>query len=105
MILAAVGIYGLVSYSVTQRTYEIGVRMAIGATKGSVVAMILMQSLKVAALGIGTGIAAAIIITRFLSSLLFGVAATDPFTFSSVTALLLGVTAAASCIPAWRAAQ
>ena len=61
MILAAVGIYGLVSYSVTQRTYEIGVRMAIGATKGSVVAMILMQSLKVAALGIGTGIAAAII--------------------------------------------
>jgi putative ABC transport system permease protein len=105
MILASVGVYGLVSYSVSQRTYEIGLRMAIGATKGNVVAMILKQSLGVAALGIGAGIVAAILLTRFLSSLLYGVAATDPLTFSAVSALLLGITAAASCVPAWRAAQ
>src|SRR5439155_1660805 len=105
MILAAVGVYGLVSYSVSQRTSEIGVRMAIGATKGNVVALILTQCLKVAAWGIGAGVLTAVGLTRFLSSLLYGMTATDPLTFSAVSALLLGVTAAASCVPAWRAAQ
>jgi putative ABC transport system permease protein len=105
IILAAVGIYGLVSYSVSQRTYEIGVRLAMGATKTNVVALILTQSLKVAVLGIGAGIIGAVLLTRFLSSLLYGVAATDPLTFSAVGALLFAITAAASCVPAWRAAQ
>jgi predicted permease len=105
MILASVGVYGLVSYSVSQRTAEIGVRMAIGASKGNVVALILRQCLKVAALGIGAGIIAAIVLTRFLASLLYGVAPTDLLTFSAVSVLLLGITAAASCVPAWRAAQ
>jgi putative ABC transport system permease protein len=105
VILAAVGTYGLVSYSVSQRTYEIGVRMAIGATRQHVVAMILTQSLGVAMFGISAGIIAAIALTRFLSSLLFGVAATDPVTFAAVVGLLLAITAAASSIPAWRAAR
>jgi putative ABC transport system permease protein len=105
IVLAAVGIYGLVSYSVSQRTYEIGVRMAIGATKGNVVTLILGQSLKVAALGVGVGIVAAILLTRFLSSLLYGVTASDPLTFSAVIVLLLGIAVTASCVPAWRAAQ
>jgi len=94
-----------VSYSVSQRTYEIGLRMAIGATKANILALILGQSLRVAAAGIATGILAAILLTSFLSSLLYGVAATDPLTFSAVGALLLAITAVASCIPAWRAAQ
>jgi len=105
IILAAVGIYGLVSYSVSQRTYEIGLRMAIGATKANVVALILGHSFRVALMGIGAGVIAAILLTRFLSSLLWGVAATDPLTFAAVIALLVGITITASCVPAWRAAQ
>lgn len=105
LLLAVVGIYGLVSYSVSQRTYEIGLRLAIGATKTNILALILGQSLRIAVLGIATGILTAILLTRFLSSLLYGVAATDPLTFSAVGALLLGIAAVASCVPAWRAAQ
>jgi putative ABC transport system permease protein len=105
ILLAAVGVYGLVSYSVSQRTYEIGVRMAMGATKRNVVALILTQSLRVALPGIAAGVIAAIVLSRFLSSLLYGVAATDPLTFSAVTLLLLGIAVAASGLPAWRAAQ
>jgi len=105
ILLAAVGMYGLVSYTVSQRTYEIGVRMAMGATKGNVVAMILTQSLRVALPGIAAGVVVAIVLSRFLSSLLYGVAATDPFTFGAVTLLLLCTAMAASGVPAWRAAQ
>jgi ABC-type antimicrobial peptide transport system permease subunit len=79
--------------------------MAVGATKGSVVALILKQSLRVAGLGIAVGLVAAIALTRFLRSLLYGVAATDTLTFLAVGGLLLGVATAASCVPAWRAAQ
>jgi ABC-type antimicrobial peptide transport system permease subunit len=105
LILAAVGVYGMVSYSVSQRTYEIGIRMAIGASKGSILAMVLGQSLKIAVAGIAAGVLGAIALTRFLSSLLYGVAATDPLTFLAVGTLLFLTTAAASCVPAWRAAQ
>lgn len=105
LILAALGVYGLVSYSVSQRTYEIGVRMAIGASKGSILAMVLAQSLRIATAGIAVGVLGAIALTRFLSSLLYGVAATDSFTFLAVAALLFLTTAAASFGPAWRAAQ
>src|SRR5260370_18609035 len=87
IVLAAVGIYGLVSYSVSQRTYEIGLRVALGATKSNVVTLIVSQGLRIAVTGIGVGILAAILLTRFLSSLLYGVAATDPIIFSSVTVI------------------
>lgn len=105
IVLAAVGIYGLLSYSVTQRTYEIGVRMAIGATRSNIVTLILKQGLLLAVAGVGVGLLVALMLSRFLSSLLYGVAATDPMTFLSVGALLLGVTVIASSVPAWRAAQ
>ncbi|HEY9140627.1 MAG TPA: ABC transporter permease [Bryobacteraceae bacterium] len=105
ILLAAIGIYGLVSYWVTQRTYEIGLRVAIGATRRRIVSMILAQGLRVALYGIGAGLAAALALTRFLASLLYGVAATDPLTFLAVAALVLGVAITATALPAWRASR
>ncbi len=105
ILLAVVGIYGLVSYWVTQRTYEIGLRIAIGATRQRIVSMVIGQGLRVAFCGIAGGLIAALVSTRFLASQLYGVGATDPLTFVSVTALLLLVVAAATALPAWRAAQ
>ena len=105
ILLAAIGIYGLISFWVTQRTFEIGVRVAMGATRQRVVSMILAQGLRVALNGIGAGIVDALVVTRFLASLLYGVAATDLLTFAGVTALVLGVAIAATAFPAWRAAR
>jgi predicted permease len=105
ILLAVVGIYGLVSYWVTQRTYEIGLRIAIGATRQRIVSMILGQGLRVAVCGIAAGLIGALSSTRFLASQLYGVGATDPLTFVAVTILLLFVVAAATALPAWRAAQ
>jgi ABC-type antimicrobial peptide transport system permease subunit len=105
MLLAAIGIYGLVSYWVTQRTFEIGVRVAMGATRQCIVSMILAQGLRVALYGIGVGVVAALAVTRLLASLLYGVAATDPLTFVAVTALILGVAITATAFPAWRASR
>jgi putative ABC transport system permease protein len=103
--LAAIGLYGLMSYLVSQRTYEISVRMAIGASAGSIVSLILSQSLRVTTLGTAAGMAAAFLLTRFLSGMLVGVSATDPITFAGVIFLVLLVTVTASSIPAWRAAR
>jgi ABC-type antimicrobial peptide transport system permease subunit len=105
LILATVGVYGLVSYSVSQRTREIGVRMAIGASKRGILALVLGQSLRIAAAGITVGMIVAVALTRFLENQLYEVTATDPITFLAVGALLFITTAAASAIPAWRAAQ
>lgn len=105
ILLAAIGIYGLVSYWVTQKTFEIGVRVALGASRRRIVAMILAQGLRVALYGIAAGIAAALAVTRFLRSLLYGVAATDPVTFAAVTCVVLGVAMTATAFPAWRAAR
>ena len=105
ILLAAIGIYGLVSYWVSQRTFEIGVRVAIGATRRRIVSMILGQGLWVALYGTAVGVVAALAATRFLATLLFGVTATDPLTFAAVTALVLGVAAAATAFPAWRASR
>jgi predicted permease len=105
IILAVVGIYGLVSYTVSQRFYEIGVRVAIGATKAKIVVMIAKQSIGVAAFGIGAGLVAAALLTRFLNSLLYGVRVTDTLTFIGVAVLLMLAVAAASSVPAWRASQ
>lgn len=105
LLLAAVGLYGLMSYSVSQRTYEISVRMAIGAPASSVVGLVLSQSLRITIAGIVAGIVAAFVLTRFLSAMLVGVTATDPVTFAGVVLLVLIVTVFASSVPAWRAAR
>ena len=105
ILLAAVGIYGLMSYWVSQRTYEIGLRVAMGATRRGVLAMILTQGLKVTIYGVAAGVVAALLLTRFLAALLYGVAATDIMTFAMVTALVLGVAIVATAVPAWRAAR
>lgn len=105
LVLATIGIYGLVSYSVAQRGYEIALRMAIGATGGSILRMVLMRSLRVSILGTAAGLAAAYVAARALSGLLYGVSPTDPVTFLAVSALLLGISVAAALIPARHASR
>jgi putative ABC transport system permease protein len=103
LLLAAVGIYGVMSYAVSQRTQEIGLRMALGAPAGTVRGMILGQMLRLTMLGVGIGLAGSFVVARFLASLLFGVGTYDPATFLGVAALLFVVGLAASYIPARRA--
>ncbi len=105
LLLAAIGIYGLVSYWVTQRTFEIGVRSALGAARHRIVSLVLAQGLRVAMVGVVAGVVSALAVTRFLASLLYGVTATDTISFVAVTALVLGVTVAATAFPAWRASR
>lgn len=105
LVLAGVGIYGVVSYWVAQRTYEIGVRVAMGATGGSIAGLVMAQGLRLALVGIAAGVVTAVSTTRFLSSLLYGVGATDPLIFVAVTVFLFGIAVTASFVPAWRAAR
>lgn len=105
LILAAVGIYGMLAYEVTQRTKEIGIRGAIGATRGQIVGLILRQGLRKAGLGLAAGLVGALALSRFLAGLLYDVAPRDPLVFGGVTLLLLLVALVASWLPAWRAAQ
>ncbi|RPJ60639.1 MAG: ABC transporter permease [Acidobacteria bacterium] len=102
--LAAVGIYGVISFSVTRRTREIGVRMTLGARARDVVAMVVGQALLLALVGVAIGLAAAFVVTRLMGSLLFGVSATDPAILAGVSVLLVVVAALASYLPARRAA-
>jgi predicted permease len=104
LLLAASGIYGVIAYFVSQRTQEIGVRMALGATPGSVVRLILGQALKPVALGTAVGIIAALAASRVLASQLFGVSPTDPVTIAAVVGALIAVALVASAVPARRAA-
>jgi predicted permease len=102
MLLAAVGLYGVMSYLVTQSTRDIGVLMALGARSGDVIKLVLRQGMELAAIGIVAGLAGAAVLTRVMASLLFGVSTTDAATFSAVAALLAAVAFAATIIPAWR---
>ncbi len=105
VMLAAVGIYGLISFSVARRTREIGIRLALGAERGKVVRLMVRQGLTPALAGVGLGLAGALALTRVMISLLFGVSATDPLIFGGVTAALAGVALAASYVPARRATR
>src|SRR5262245_26611538 len=105
LVLAAMGIYGVVSYTVTQSTHDIGVRMALGADRRTVLGSVLKGAMSMAGVGIALGAAAAVAATRVMRELLFGVSATDPLTFTAVASLLAGVTLLASYIPALRATK
>jgi predicted permease len=105
LLLSAVGIYGVTAYAVAQRTREIGVRMAIGASAGNVVRMVLASALRTVAVGLAIGAVAALAAARLISSQLYGVSARDPVTFAAIAGLLLAVALAASGIPALRAAR
>jgi putative ABC transport system permease protein len=103
--LAAVGLYGVIAYAVSQRTHELGVRVALGATGQSIARMVVGQGINMTVAGVVIGLTAAFAVTRVLSSLLFGVSAADPLTFGGVALLLVAVAAAASYLPARRAAR
>jgi len=103
--LAAVGLYGLISYSVTQRTQEIGLRMALGADTSRVVSSIIRQALTLAVIGMAIGLVAAIALSRIMTSLLYDISATDPITYVIVSLMLVGVAVVASLVPALRATR
>jgi len=105
LLLAAIGLYGVMSHLVTQSTRDIGVLVALGARPGNILRLVVRQGMELAGIGIVVGLAAAAGLTRVMASLLFGVSATDAATFAAVPALLAAVALAATAIPAWRATR
>jgi ABC-type antimicrobial peptide transport system permease subunit len=105
LLLGTIGVYGVISYIVSRRIHEFGIRMAMGAGDGQIRGMVVRQGLGVAAIGIAVGIAGGLVLTRLMQTLLFGVSTTDPLTFAAVSVVLLGVSALASYVPARRASS
>ena len=105
LLLAAIGTYGVLSYMVTERRREIGVRIALGANQGRVLGDVLKQGLGLAAAGLAAGVAGALALTRLMTALLFGVEPTDPATLAAVTTTIAGIAALACVVPAWRASR
>jgi len=105
LLLAALGIYGVISYSVTQRTQEIGIRMALGASRSNVVGSVLSKTLRLAAIGIGTGAIASFLVSRMIATLLFNTAPSDPYAFGGMVVLIGMVALLAGYLPARRASS
>ena len=105
LLLGIVGLYGVIAYSVSQRTHEIGIRMALGAQKSDVLKLVVNGGMALTVIGVGVGVAGALVLTRFLSSLLYGVKPTDPLTFVVVSLILIGVAQLACYVPARRATK
>ncbi|HEY0367924.1 MAG TPA: FtsX-like permease family protein, partial [Pyrinomonadaceae bacterium] len=105
LMLAAIGVYGITSYAVAQRTHEIGVRLALGAQLNDVLKLVLGHGLKLTIIGAALGLFGAFLVTRAITSVLYGVSATDPWTFGFVSLLLIGVALVASYVPARRATK
>ena len=105
LLLASVGIYGVMSYSVTQRTHEFGIRMALGASRGSVLKMVMSNALRMAGMGVAIGIVLSLVSTRLMSTMLFGVGTADPLTLALTIIMLPAVALLASYIPARRATR
>jgi ABC-type antimicrobial peptide transport system permease subunit len=105
LVLASVGLFGLMSYSVARRTNEIGIRMALGAQRTDVLRLVMSESLRLVVVGTAIGLAAAVAASRLIATLLFGLAATDGVTVLTAVTLLLGVSAIAGYLPARRAAR
>jgi putative ABC transport system permease protein len=103
LVLSAIGIYGVISYLTGQRTHEIGIRVALGASSSDVLRMVLGEGMKITLIGVAIGLAAALGMTRLIAKLIYGVGASDPLTFVSVAVLLTGVALLACYIPARRA--
>lgn len=103
LFLAAIGIYGVLSYSVAQRTQEFGVRVALGASRRSILALVASQGARLAAVGIAVGAAGAFMVTRLVQTLLYNVGPTDPISFGGTALVLAAVTVLAGCVPAVRA--
>ncbi len=105
VLLGAVGLYGVLSYGVVQRTNEMGIRVALGATRSDVLQLVVGEGIKLVGVGIGIGLAAAFLFTRLMESLLYGISSTDPVTFGVTGAFLAAVAILASYIPARRAGR
>jgi len=105
LLLSAIGLYGLLSYMVVQRTPEIGLRLALGAQKADVLSIIVRRGLTLALVGLGTGLFISGMMTRLLSGMLYGIRPSDPITFAAATVILLLVSLAATGLPAYRAAR